>query len=159
MTKLGWAFAAFALSASALCSAATTPEGTLKDFLKAAQKKDKPAIKKSIDWDALGKEMGVDKEKDPQRRKLMIERLRIVYVEGFAMGKEADVFSIGNVTTKKDEAKGMLMRTDAETKKKVPATEFSLHKVGKDWLIYNITAAKKDSPDRKEESDDKSSKK
>jgi hypothetical protein len=143
MNRLGWALAAFSLTASAVSFAASTPEGALKDFLKAAQKKDRPALTKSIDWEALGKEMGVDQEKDAHKRQTLLNRLRIVYVEGFAMGKEANAFKIGKVTANKDEAKGTLMRMDPATKKLVPTTDFIMHKKGKNWLIYNITAAKK----------------
>jgi hypothetical protein len=141
---LSLALATVALSAVSLCGAATTPEGTLKDFLTAAQKKDRKVLRSSVDWDSLGKTMGVDKEKDPEKRRLMGEQLRIIFVESFAMGKQAEGFQISKVTKKGDEAKATFNRMDAATKKFVPTTEFSLHKKGKDWLIYSITQAKND---------------
>jgi hypothetical protein len=140
---LSLALASIALSTASLSVAATSPEGTLKAFLKAAQKKDRKVLRSSVDWDALGKKMGVDKEKDPEKRRLMGEQLKIIFVESFAMGKQASNFQVGKVTKKGTEAKGNFMRTDPGTKKSVAATEFSLHKKGKDWLIYSITQAKK----------------
>jgi hypothetical protein len=139
---LSLALATVALFAVPVCSAATTPEGTLKEFLTAAQKKDRKVLRASVDWDGLGKTMGVDKEKDPEKRRLMTEQLRIIFVESFAMGKQADGFQIGKVTKKGDEAKGTFNRLDPATKKWTPRTEFSLHKKGKDWMIYSITQAK-----------------
>lgn len=142
----GLALAALSLSLTAVSFAATTPEGTLKDFLKAAQKKDRKVLRSSVDWDAMAEKMGVGKEKDAERRKLMVDQVRIIFVESFALGKDADGYKVGDVAVdKKDknEAKGAFLKQDPETKKYVPATIFSLHKKGKNWLIYNITSATK----------------
>src|SRR5439155_15972700 len=110
----------------------------------ASQKKDRKAVKSAIDWEGLGKSMGADKEKDPDKRRRMMETLQTVFTEVFAnMGKQAESFQVGNVTTKGNEAKAAFMHLDPATKKMVPSTEFTLHKKGKDWLIYNITAAAK----------------
>jgi len=138
-STLGLVMATIALSLSVVCSAAGTPEGTLKEFLTAAQKKDRKAVKSAIDWEGLGKSMGADQEKDPAKRKMLMDQIQIVFLEVYAnMGKQANVYQVGKVTTKGTEAKGTFMRMDPNTKKMVPSTEFSLHKKGKDWLIYNI---------------------
>jgi len=135
------ALATAALSLSALCSAAGTPEGTLKEFLNASMKKDKKTIRNSIDWDGLVKNMGGD-EGDPAKRKAFMERMQIIYVEAFAgMGSQLKGFKVGPVATKGNDAHGAFLRTDPATKKMVPATQFALHKKGKQWLIYNITSA------------------
>jgi hypothetical protein len=137
----GAALAVIGLSASVLCSASTTPDGTLNDFLKAMQKKDRKALKGSIDWKALGKAMGADKEK-PEKRDSFIEMMQTVYVEGFALGKQADNFKVGKVTAKGNTAQGGFMRMDKVTKKWTPATQFTLQKEGKNWMITNIGASK-----------------
>src|SRR5947209_16627930 len=110
--------ASAALSLSAVCGAAATPDATMKQFLTASQKKDKKAVRSAIDWEGLGKSMGADKEKDPDKRRKMMDTLQVVFTEVFAnMGKQADSFQVGNVTTKGNEARAAFMHLDPATKK------------------------------------------
>ena len=71
-----------------------------------------------------------------------MEKIKIIYVESFALGKRADGFKVSPVTTKGSEAKGSLMQLNPTTKKWQPTTEFMLHKSGRNWLIYGIAGAK-----------------
>jgi hypothetical protein len=138
--SIGLTLAAISLSLSAVCTAATTPEGTLKEFLAAMHKKDKKVLKASIDWDAMGKAMQIDKEKDAERRRMMKDLLQTTFISAFSgMGKQAEGIQLGKVTQKGNEAKGHFMRVDPTTRKMTPSTEFTLAKKGKNWYIVNIT--------------------
>ncbi len=137
------ALALAALCATSLSYAGTTPEATLKDFLAAMKKKDRKALKSAVDWKALGKAMGVDKEPTREKSDQLLETMKVVYVEGFALGKQADNFKIGKVTTKGSTAQGGFMRQDSLTKAWSAATQFTLTKEGKTWMITNIGSAPK----------------
>ncbi|MBW3624890.1 MAG: hypothetical protein KY468_15925 [Armatimonadetes bacterium] len=133
--------AALFLSVSAYSQAATTPEGTLKEFLAAMKKKDRAAITKSIDWDAMKKSLKLN-QGTPEQQDDLMKKVRIIYVESFALGDRAKNFKISPVTVKGNEAKGTFMQMNAATKKWVPTTQFSLRKNGKNWLISSISGAK-----------------
>lgn len=139
---LSLALALSALSLTAVCGAATTPEGTLKEFLKAMQKKDRKSIQKLVDWELMGEKMNAGKSTPEEREKLM-RYMKVIYTESFALGKRADGFKVSPVAVKGDEAKGAIIQQDKATKKWVPTTQFLLKKKGKDWFIYSISGVKK----------------
>jgi hypothetical protein len=143
MKKLTLTLALAALSLSAMTAghAATTPDGTMKDFLTAMQKRDRKTLRNLIDWPGLANTVGMGK--NAPDKNVLIGRLKVIYVESFALGKGADIFKNSPAKVKGAEAVSVLMKQNPPGKQLVPATQFKLHKQGKNWLIYSITAAKK----------------
>jgi hypothetical protein len=82
----------------------------------------------------------------------MRDQMQIIFVEGFAMGKQSEGLQVGKVTKKGAEAKGHFLRMDPTTRKMTPSTEFTLLKKGKNWLISNISQVVRPASDSKTDS-------
>jgi hypothetical protein len=136
------ALMAIALSSAGAGRAATTPEGTLKQFMTAMLKKDRKSIQTLIDWQRMGKTMNMGGS-TPEQRERMMRYMKTIYTEGFALGAKAKEFRLGPVSSKGAEAKGVFLKQDTASKKWVPTTQFQLHKKGKEWQIYSITGVKR----------------
>lgn len=139
---LSMALIGMSLSVTAVCSAGTTPDATLKEFMAAMKKKDRKSIQSLVDWDGMAGTMNMGNA-TPEQKARMMRMMKTVYTEGFALGKKADEFKISPVTTKGTRATASLMKNDKATKKWVPTTNLLLHKKGKEWQIYGISGAKK----------------